>query len=117
MKKEIKKLWLEALRSGKYKQATGQLKRVDLYSQQESHCCLGVLCELHRKAMKKGSKSVWSDDGAKYLNDGGVLPERVRKWAGLAERDPRIESAKLTRWNDSYRKSFTSIADLIQEGL
>ena len=32
--------WIEALRSGKYKQGKGFLKKGDC------HCCLGVLCEV-----------------------------------------------------------------------
>lgn len=40
MHQEIKEEWIEALRSGKYKQATGKL-RVD-----DSYCCLGLLCEI-----------------------------------------------------------------------
>lgn len=45
---EIKKKWVKALRSGKYNQCDGQLRQGDTF------CCLGVLCDLHRKAMKKG---------------------------------------------------------------
>lgn len=41
MNQEIKKKWLEALRSGKYKQGAGYLRRRD-----ESYCCLGVLCDI-----------------------------------------------------------------------
>jgi len=38
--KEAIRKWVDALRSGKYKQATGQLRVND------SYCCLGVACEL-----------------------------------------------------------------------
>ena len=44
MNQEIKKLWLEALRSGDYKQARGTLRRQ--YGDNPHHCCLGVLCEI-----------------------------------------------------------------------
>jgi hypothetical protein len=37
MPKEYKEAWLKALRSGKYKKATGRMKT------SQGHCCLGVL--------------------------------------------------------------------------
>lgn len=40
MDAELKKKWIEALRSGKYEQAKGVLRNGDAY------CCLGVLCSL-----------------------------------------------------------------------
>ena len=40
MNKQVKRLWLDALKSRKYPQGKGRLKRGD------SFCCLGVLCEL-----------------------------------------------------------------------
>ena len=40
MNQEIKEKWLEALRSGKYKQGFTRLKQNNRY------CCLGVLCSL-----------------------------------------------------------------------
>lgn len=40
MKPELKRKWVAALRSGKYKQGTGELFYRDEY------CCLGVLCEV-----------------------------------------------------------------------
>lgn len=46
MKKEIADKWVAALRSGNYKQTTGMLNRNN-----ESFCCLGVLCEI---AIKDG---------------------------------------------------------------
>jgi hypothetical protein len=38
---EIKQRWLDALRSGKYNQGTGFLRRKD-----NEFCCLGVLCDV-----------------------------------------------------------------------
>lgn len=40
MQKSVKKKWLKALRSGEYKQGSGQLRSDDRY------CCLGVLCDI-----------------------------------------------------------------------
>ena len=48
MKKRVKKLWVEALRSGGYKQGRKRLRYGDTY------CCLGVLCDLYRKETGEG---------------------------------------------------------------
>lgn len=39
----IKENWVKALRSGKYRQGKGRLRKGNLF------CCLGVLCDLHDK--------------------------------------------------------------------
>lgn len=46
MREDIKKQWVEALRSGDYEQTTGQLIRREFASDTLEFCCLGVLCEL-----------------------------------------------------------------------
>ena len=112
MRKEIAELWADALRSGKYRQTTEQLRDVDGY------CCLGVLCDLHREQTGQGS---WSDDG--YYNTGddtdGVIPTpAVAEWAGLIDRSPSVESDlgydPLTALNDDEGYGFLELADLIQ---
>jgi hypothetical protein len=42
MRLDIAKKWVEALRSGKYKRATHRLR-----ANEDSFCCLGVLCDLY----------------------------------------------------------------------
>lgn len=42
---DIKKRWVAALRSGKYKQGTGQLCHINI-SGENFYCCLGVLNEI-----------------------------------------------------------------------
>lgn len=44
MKENIQK-WVDALRSGKYKQTQNQLKTTDGY------CCLGVYCEINHRVI------------------------------------------------------------------
>ena len=46
----LKKAWVEALRSGKYKQ--GRLALYDKHN--ESYCCLGVLCKVAGKMESLG---------------------------------------------------------------
>lgn len=49
MKKSIKKLWLKALRSGAYEQATHTLREGS--GSRAKYCCLGVLCQLHNERL------------------------------------------------------------------
>lgn len=65
MKKELKKLpptvktkWLEALRSGKYKQTIGKLRKPNGF------CCLGVLYDVT-------SKNKWDNDKDQYCTISG----------------------------------------------
>lgn len=71
-KKELSKpvkLWLAALRSGKYKQTKGQLK------DSKGHCCLGVASEL---AVQQGIVKKFRH------SDTGLMP-KVKKWLGLTD--------------------------------
>lgn len=75
MKPEIKAKWLTALRSGEYKQGQNFLHaRSD-----NSWCCLGVLCDLH----KKETGSQWLDE--EYVRGGydDMLPAEVQEWSGV----------------------------------
>ncbi len=42
--KKIKNLWIEALRSNKYKQGKYYLKNTD--QEEDRYCCIGVLCDI-----------------------------------------------------------------------
>jgi hypothetical protein len=82
MDKRIKQRWIDALLSGEYSQGAGRL-----YDQEEnSFCCLGVLCDLY---IKDHSESMsWSfgpplvDEEAINAAE-GYLPGEVIDWAGL----------------------------------
>ena len=118
MKIEIKEKWLDALRSGEYKQGTKKLRtRFDEY------CCLGVLCDIYNKETREGS---WreSDFSYEFINEGKpnvtiYLPSYIAKWAGLSETDPRIKSKgnqPISHINDKGT-SFNEIAELIEKEL
>lgn len=113
MREEVKKKWVAALKNGEYEQGRAQLKNEGKF------CCLGVLCDLHRKTIKKKGCR-WEDNG--YLNSMDTLPEEVQEWAGLDSKDPcvvvsELESAeRLSRINDEGT-SFKEIAKLINEQL
>lgn len=98
--------WVAALRSGKYKQGQDQLRPT-----KDTFCCLGVLCDLHRK--ERGGR--WTTlDGYWYSGAASVLPWKVTAWAGLPGDNPKVEGGgRLGFYNDSG-KSFKEIADLIE---
>lgn len=124
MKKEIKEKWLEALRSGEYKQAHARLKTGQTF------CCLGVLCDLHRK--EKPEKRFWDETDESYLGDLHTLPTKVANWAGFKgkyKRNPLIKvtvgdttrTEPMADFNDGFVEpwwlalSFKELADLIEE--
>ncbi len=67
MNKTYKKLWVEALRSDKYKQGRNRLRRDNKF------CCLGVLCDVFRKRQKKKvirweGNRFWDKDSREVYN-------------------------------------------------
>lgn len=110
----IRDLWTAALRSGDYQQTTGMLCRIRATSdsQPAGYCCLGVLCEV---AVKAGFITASGSDGKYKFFDGASssLPHSVVVWAGLDSGDPIAFGNSMSAWNDSHRKNFAEIADLI----
>lgn len=103
MNAEIKAKWLDALRSGKYKQGTHTLQKNNCF------CCLGVLCDI---VEPEG----W-DEG---VTDGMVLHDGVQDFptdrflekVGLFA----DEAGTLAEMND-HGQSFAEIADYIEANL
>ena len=113
MNERIKKLWLEALRSGEYKQTKNYLRTGDGF------CCLGVLCDLHSRETGHD----WDEVDGSYLynidDDSQTLPDDVKLWAGLNENNPQPQLAddNLATLNDQKEMTFGEIASLIEAGL
>jgi hypothetical protein len=107
MKEEIRAEWVAALTSGEYVQAKKKLRDED------SFCCLGVLCDLFRK---KTGKGYWENEGF-HVGDKAesyILPRAVMLWAGLKIANPVDEwGMTLSELNDKGA-SFVSIADRIE---
>lgn len=111
------KLWVAALRSGKYEQGTGMLNR------DGRMCCLGVACEV---GIENGLKLQFGCVGyvgyvlKSYNNEIDCLPVEVMKWAGIWDKFGYFRGgSSLSALNDSG-KSFAEIADIIEsepEGL
>lgn len=121
-----KEKWVDALRSGEYKQGRGQLRNDD-----GTYCCLGVLADLTRREEAVGG--TWSAahnvSGYAYMGrDGrvtrGVLPPEVRDAVGLKASNPEVGDpdsvdrlyGTLSDHNDTG-STFPEIADLIEEYL
>jgi hypothetical protein len=124
---EVMRKWVEALRSGEYKQTDGYL------SMNGKFCCLGVLCEL---AVKDGViPPAENRDGFLHYGEdfSYVLPPReVADWAGVDKSDGWVVNVPaalpdhhVKEWghgkvavshlNDAERYTFDDIADAIEE--
>ncbi len=106
MEKTTKKKWVEALRSGEYKQVSGIL-RAHFYEESPKHCCLGVLCDIVNPDGWVGN-SVF-----KYGEEeiSGELPKALRKKLEIHPNTQR----RLIDLNDTVGASFDEIADWIEE--
>ena len=114
MKPAIKKKWVAALRSGKYKQTEGALKEWNPTSHRAGYCCLGVLREL----MPTHIKEVARKGGDELLSSAQL------KWAGLSHKS----QDSLANLNDEmgydaeknkqyHMNDFKTIADYIEKRL
>ncbi len=115
-KDHVRKL-VEALRSGRYEQGRGRLREGDCY------CCLGVACNVYQAETGEGAWSIrnaGTSVGGWYFDTGGsingfALTDEVAHWYGL-DVNPTFNNLNTTAigLNDSYRKSFTEIADAFE---
>lgn len=125
MNPDAKRLLIEALRSGDYKQGQQALCTVEPIAGPH-YCCLGVLCEV---AIKQGIHVETSDDQLVgggilrgYLDEGlkktGVPPRVVLDWAGIDENDmPGNPVSLMINMNDHEGASFEVIADWVERNL
>lgn len=102
MKKDIAMKWVNALRSGKYKQGAGQL----FNSKNKTHCCLGVLCDILNVDLKDNAYT-------EMILTKAIKPSGI-KVAHLSSNT----DLSLYRFNDGHFGndiySFDEIADIIQ---
>ena len=118
MNKRVKKIWIEGLRSGKYKQGIRALE-VD-----GALCCLGVLCRVLEEDEEFPVRRVPTHvDGRLAFNykteaESGNLPEALRVDLEIPRRylSP-CSSGGLPFMNDFENKNFLEIADFIEENL
>ena len=107
MKKLIKKRWLKALRSGKYKQGRELLAFRADKEEKYGYCCLGVLADIVAKDEWRVSRTIHGT--ALTLQDSACyLVEKYRY--GLTDENMRT----LVYMNDTEWKDFKEIADWIE---
>lgn len=102
--KENRREWVDALRSGQFKQTKGKLK-----ARNGAMCCLGVLaqvagCEFYYDA---------SEDGYGADNLWGYAPRKAMEFVGLTKRDGDFLDDNLADRNDEGA-SFAQIATIIE---
>ena len=110
MNEQVKEKWLNALRSGDYKQTKSCLHKGDGF------CCLGVLCDLYGKEHNVEWKLVDAGIYYEFQDKKAILPLSVIEWAGVEDDNPEICETPLSRLND-IGSTFNVIADLIEEHL
>jgi hypothetical protein len=108
----IRREWVKALRSGKYKQGKEQLHTpIDRYNPEEKHCCLGVLELL---AVKAGVPD------AQNLKENSYPTKTVVKWAKLNSRtgctsaQASILYKSLSFINDKKGDTWPEICELLE---
>lgn len=98
MNKQIKRLWVKALKSGKYKQTKESLR------DRKGYCCLGVLCDIFKQRTRKGKwEKSWSGEYRFYVGGDyqtGVLPSNVTRWAALMDNNPALGKSWCAKAND-----------------
>lgn len=110
--------WVEALRSGDFKQGRSTLVRRSKTGTLQ-HCCLGVACAMHPdlKLMDHFNSDGLSFDDGGSLSYYSVLPPVVQAALGLRTSDGLVSvDWTLTRMNDGG-SSFDRIADVIEAEL
>lgn len=113
-----RKTWLDALRSGKYKQGTTYLKVDDCY------CCLGVACELtgYPSEEELGYTS-WEELGGNNRLI-STMSKNIMNYYGFAFADGLFKNAytykdhnSLANLNDTERMTFNEIADFVEKNM
>lgn len=112
MYEDVAKEWIKELRSGNYKQGRGTLRNA-----KNECCCLGVLCDL-----MEGTEWTYDEPFGRYYIGAStaIVPPHIAKWAGMKFSNGNYRgddnySTSLVFANDTGRKSFKEIADIIEK--
>lgn len=105
MDAELKKKWLDALRSGEYKQTTANALRVKT-EDSDCFCALGVLCDIY-------DPTSWEDSLGSYTWREDIYLGKH----GLDINLTIADQNSIMNMNDTQRLPFDVIADFIEENL
>ena len=133
MNKTNKQKWIRALRSGKYKQTQGTLQGEIIAEDEDGYenptdeigfCCLGVLLDVQKTLGGRWEYDEYifpvkpDDVDSEYCDS---FEDRLENELSSIALDklgiPNPIHATLIRMNDVEKKSFTEIADYIEENL
>jgi hypothetical protein len=122
--KENMQLWVAALRSGKYQQGFGALKRSS-----DKLCCEGVACLVAKEHGAQVEITYSAIDGWCFNDSYGRMPTTVEEWLGVGSRTdvllpqpiqtaPRRDEVgcdiiPFVMMNDAWKFTFDQIADVI----
>jgi len=114
MNPEFKQKWVDALRSGEYKQGTGELHNIEA----DTYCCLGVVCEVIKPKGWDGLCLTGLDRDGEFARLQNFLTQDVLDLLNVTETQASI----LWQMNDGFvivdqPKSFDEIATYIEENL
>lgn len=112
---ELKRKWVAALCSGKYKQGSGYLRQVDEQTEQLQYCCLGVLADVMGREWENGTR--WSDSISNLVGEGENRDDTGTRDRELNELLGYDTVSTLAWMNDDDHKSFNDIAKYIEEVL
>lgn len=107
MNKEAKQKWIDALRSGKYKQGKNCLMDTN-----KAYCCLGVLVKVFEEYYGlKFDQKITSCDTVEFGSLSSIVapPQIVIDWIRIT---PSHQSL-LMNLNDKHGCSFAAIADVL----
>lgn len=115
LKPEAKKIWTDALRSGRYNQTRGALTK--FWGQNletgkpltQGYCCLGVACE-------EGLASP-AEEGLDEMGDRALVPGGMRDGWVMPSFLPKNIQENLIEMNDDLGVSFAGIADYVEANL
>lgn len=109
MNPELKKKWVEALRSGEYKQGYNGLHIIG-DKPYAGYCCLGVLATVAGIPEIKQEDESYCKFDFGYRTDTTTLPEQFSASIGLTQEHQGV----VMNMNDDKRASFDEIADYIE---
>ncbi len=114
VKPEIKKRWVEALRSGEYNQAIGSLRKTLDDGVTVGYCCLGVLCDVVRFDPEIHGEADMHWDGNRFGGLTAEPPFAIDQYVTVGGSDDWTALIERNDGDGGPRRTFTQIADLIE---
>ena len=115
MKPEVHKAWIDALRSGEFKQCRNAMTFLE-EDGTFSHCCLSVLNTIGQKANPdlnlRMVEGYWIDN--ELISPASRIAKSLVEWAGLTDQYFEIGDHIPAGLNDLDELTFEEIADILE---